>query len=88
LLLLLLLVGNKKNIPTFLSPSLYTPEGGEMSLLLGSAGSAPIPEGSVLSSETLSQVEDPADPTTGWLLDSPLREAAPISMLSLVVGVV
>jgi hypothetical protein len=59
-----------------------------MSLLLGSAGSVPVLAGSGLSTETLSQVEDPADPTSGWLLDSPLRESAPPTALSPMRGMV
>jgi hypothetical protein len=75
------------NIPTFLSSPLSA-GGGGMSLLLGSAGSVSAPAGSGLSTETLSQVEDPADPMSGWLLDSPLRELAPPSVLSPMRGVV
>jgi hypothetical protein len=62
--------------------------GGGLSLLLGSAGSVQVPAGSGLSSETLSQVEDPSDPSSGWLLDSPLRDSAPPAVLSPMRGVV
>jgi hypothetical protein len=75
------------NIPTFLSSPLSA-GGGGMSLLLGSAGSVLVPAGSGLSIETLSQVKDPADPTSGWLLDSPLRESAPPAALSPMRGMV
>jgi hypothetical protein len=74
------------NIPTFLSSPLSA-AGGGLSLVLGSAGSVPAPAGSGLSTETSSQVEDPADPTSAWLLDSPLRESAP-SILSPMRGMV
>jgi hypothetical protein len=75
------------NIPTFLS-SPISAAGGGMTLVLGSAGSVPAPAGSGLSTETLSQVEDPADPMSSWLLDSPLRESAPSSLLLPMRGVV
>jgi hypothetical protein len=75
------------NIPTFLSSPLSA-AGGGLSLVLGSAGSVPAPAGSGLSTETISQVEDPADPTSAWLLDLPLRESVPSSILSPMRGVV
>jgi hypothetical protein len=76
------------NIHTFLSPPLLSADGGGLSLLLGSASSVPAPAGSGLSTETLLQVEDPADPMSGWLLVSPLRKTVHSSLLSLMRGVV
>jgi hypothetical protein len=55
-------------------------------LLLGAAGKVITAEGSALSSETISQVDDPAEVTADWLLDSPLRGPSPCPSSSPVAG--
>jgi hypothetical protein len=53
---------------------------------MGAAGKVITAEGSAISSETISQVDDPAEVTAGWVLDSPLRGSSPRPTSSPVAG--